>query len=142
MRTVVWIVCDSCGREHPVEPNQSPGVPRETRCQRCLVAELGRLVRAAVPSPQPFDYVAVLKDAKQIVNASVLYRRFIDGTPLENDIAVWMADFAAKHVDREVAVPSPPEGRPPTDEENLARGGNTGTSQAVLPHRNEGPSGR
>jgi len=42
------------------------------------------------------DYVAILKEAKQIVNNSVLYRKFIDGTPLENDIAVWMADFAVK----------------------------------------------
>jgi len=51
---------------------------------------------AEAREPPPFDYVAVLKDAKQIVNNSVLYRRFIDGTPLENDIAVWMADFALK----------------------------------------------
>lgn len=41
------------------------------------------------------DYVSLLKAAKEHVNASVLYRRFIDGTPLENDIAVWMADFAS-----------------------------------------------
>lgn len=41
----------------------------------------------------PADYVTALNRAKDIVKASVLYRRFIDGTPLENDIAVWMADF-------------------------------------------------
>jgi hypothetical protein len=42
------------------------------------------------------DYVALLQEAKQRVNGSPLYRRFIDGTPLENDIAVWMADFASE----------------------------------------------
>jgi len=45
------------------------------------------------------DYVSLLKAAKEHVNASVLYRRFIDGTPLENDIAVWMADFASNCLD-------------------------------------------
>jgi hypothetical protein len=42
------------------------------------------------------DYVALLKAARAHVEASVLYKRFISGTPLENDIAVWMADFAAE----------------------------------------------
>lgn len=46
------------------------------------------------PAAPRDDYVSILADAKRIVRASVLYRRFIDGTPLENDIAVWMADFA------------------------------------------------
>ncbi len=47
------------------------------------------------PSTQPsYLTVELLNRAKAIVNGSVLYRRFIDGTPLENDIAVWMADFA------------------------------------------------
>jgi hypothetical protein len=42
------------------------------------------------------DYVALLKAARAHVEASVLYKRFISGTPLENDIAVWMADFASE----------------------------------------------
>jgi hypothetical protein len=49
---------------------------------------------AVRPASAPeLDYVEVLKSAKAIVNASVLYKKFINGTPLENDIAVWMADF-------------------------------------------------
>ncbi len=40
--------------------------------------------------------VELLNRAKTIVRESVLYKRFIDGTPLENDIAVWMADFAGQ----------------------------------------------
>lgn len=40
--------------------------------------------------------VELLNRAKALVRESVLFKRFIDGTPLENDIAVWMADFAAQ----------------------------------------------
>lgn len=40
--------------------------------------------------------VELLQRAKTLVRESVLYRRFIDGTPLENDIAVWMAEFAGE----------------------------------------------
>ncbi len=40
--------------------------------------------------------VELLNRAKTVVRESVLYKRFIDGTPLENDIAVWMADFAGQ----------------------------------------------
>ena len=42
------------------------------------------------------DYVALLTEAKRRVRASVLWQRFIAHTPLENDIAVWMADFASE----------------------------------------------
>jgi len=45
------------------------------------------------------DYVALLAEAKRRVRASVLWKRFIEHTPLENDIAVWMADFAAEAID-------------------------------------------
>ena len=49
-------------------------------------------------TPQPSnlrtDYVSLLSEAQKRVRASVLFKRFIDGTPLSNDIAVWMADLA------------------------------------------------
>lgn len=54
------------------------------------------LSSAAAPTPEERetpDFVALLKQAQERVQTSVLYRRFIDGTPLENDIAVWMANF-------------------------------------------------
>ena len=47
----------------------------------------------------PTDYVSLLREARRLVEGSVLYKRFIDGTPLENDIAVWMADFATTKFD-------------------------------------------
>lgn len=56
----------------------------------------GECSEQAQPRPEieTLDYVAMLKKAKAHVQASPLYRRFIEHTPLENDIAVWMADFA------------------------------------------------
>lgn len=45
----------------------------------------------------PLDWVAMLKDAIRIVKSKPTYKRFIDGTPLDNDVPVWMADFAMQH---------------------------------------------
>jgi hypothetical protein len=42
---IEWVMCEGCGSVHPVEPSMAPGVGRETRCQRCLIAEIGRLER-------------------------------------------------------------------------------------------------
>jgi hypothetical protein len=52
--------------------------------------------------------VELLQRAKAEVLASPLYKRFIDGTPLENDIAVWMADFAGqvRHETRRDLLPA------------------------------------
>lgn len=36
----------------------------------------------------------LLEEADRIVRGKVVFKRFIEGTPLENDIAVWMANFA------------------------------------------------
>jgi len=46
---------------------------------------------------KPYDFVSALKEAKAIVAAYPLHRKFIDGTPLQNDIAVMMAEFAASY---------------------------------------------
>jgi hypothetical protein len=40
-------------------------------------------------------YTDLLKDASVIVRGKLLWKRFIDGTPLSNDLPFWMADFAA-----------------------------------------------
>ena len=40
---------------------------------------------------EEFNFVIALQVATARVNESVLFRQFIDGTPLSNDIAVWMA---------------------------------------------------
>ena len=49
------------------------------------------------PEQEPVAWVDLLKEAQQIVESKVLWKRFIDGTPLSNDIACWMAAFAQQH---------------------------------------------
>ena len=39
------------------------------------------------------DWIELRKKAEEIVKSKYVYQKFIDGTPLENDIACWMADF-------------------------------------------------
>ena len=51
----------------------------------------------AEPEQEPVAWVDLLKEAQQIVESKVLWKRFIDGTPLSNDIACWMAAFAQQH---------------------------------------------
>jgi len=51
------------------------------------------------PPSSGWDYVEALGRAKAFVRRSSLWARFIDHTPLSNDIAVWMADFASQEID-------------------------------------------
>lgn len=55
------------------------------------VAEL-----AANATKREISFIDTLEEAKKVVKTSPLYRKFIDGTPLANDIAVWMTEFAIK----------------------------------------------
>ena len=64
----------------------------------------------AQPKQEPVAWVDLLKEAQQIVESKVLWKRFIDGTPLSNDIACWMAAFAQHHT-------TPPQRKPLTDKE-------------------------
>jgi len=43
---------------------------------------------------EPVDFASLLREAEEIVQNKPTWKRFIDGTPLANDIAVWMAVFA------------------------------------------------
>ena len=43
--------------------------------------------------PVDLNYIELMNSAQKIVESYVYFRRFIASTPLENDIAVWMADF-------------------------------------------------
>lgn len=40
-------------------------------------------------------FIELLREANEIVRNKPTWKRFISGTPLANDVAVWMADFAA-----------------------------------------------
>jgi len=49
------------------------------------------------PVQEPVAWVDLLKQAEEIVQSKSLWKKYIDGTPLANDIAVWMASFAQEH---------------------------------------------
>ena len=46
---------------------------------------------------EPVAWGDLQKEAQQIVESKFLWKKFIDGTPLANDIACWMANFALQH---------------------------------------------
>ncbi len=71
----------------------------DVHCCNCHSGFIFDLKHQCPSKSEALDYVKVLQDAKRIVNTSVLYRKFIDGTPLENDIAVWMADFVFQQLE-------------------------------------------
>jgi hypothetical protein len=52
---------------------------------------------AELESQEPVAWVDLQKEAQQIVESKFLWKKFIDGTPLANDIACWMADFAQQY---------------------------------------------
>jgi hypothetical protein len=57
----------------------------------------------ATPVQDPVAWVDLLKQAEEVVRSKSLWKKYIDGTPLANDIAVWMASFAQEHA----APPAP-----------------------------------
>ena len=50
-------------------------------------------------------WVDLLKQAEEVVRSKSLWKKYIDGTPLANDIAIWMASFAQEHVPPPAAQP-------------------------------------
>jgi hypothetical protein len=50
-----------------------------------------------LPVQEPVAWVDLLKQAEEVVRSKSLWKKYIDGTPLANDIAVWMASFAQEH---------------------------------------------
>lgn len=49
------------------------------------------------PEQAPVNWLTLQPEAQAIVEGKYLFKRFIDGTPLANDIAVWMTEFALKY---------------------------------------------
>jgi len=60
------------------------------------IASLRQAIKE-LESQEPEAWADLQKEAQQIVKSKVLWEKFIDGTPLANDIACWMADFALQH---------------------------------------------
>jgi hypothetical protein len=60
-----------------------------------------------LPVQEPVAWVDLLKQAEEVVRSKSLWKKYIDGTPLANDIAVWMASFAQEHTTPPAAQPAP-----------------------------------
>jgi len=55
-------------------------------------------MKQALASPvHPVAWTDLLKQAEEVVRSKPLWKKYIDGTPLANDIAVWMVNFAQEH---------------------------------------------
>lgn len=61
------------------------------------------------PEQAALNWVNLQNAAAEIVRNKLIWKRFIDGTPLANDIACWMADFALEY-----AAPTEPNCKFPT----------------------------
>ena len=86
---------------------------KRTHADNCQAEEVITALRQALEQPaqqqEPVAWIDLLKKADAIVRDKTVWKRFIDGTPLANDIAVWMADFAQQHspppvIDKSAAV--------------------------------------
>jgi hypothetical protein len=67
--------------------------------QQAVLVERIRELEAelAKPEQEPVTWGTLNKLAQTIVKEKYLFKRFIDGTPLANDIAVWMTEFALEY---------------------------------------------
>lgn len=85
------------------EEYKKPEAHLPERFVRRILAEAGKGAEAVV-------WPDLLREAENIVRNKPIWKRFIDGTPLSNDIPVWMANFAANKCDNMVI--SPPVSEP------------------------------
>ena len=59
-----------------------------------MTKEREALAQPPLPEHEPVDFASLLREAEEIVQSKPTWKRFIDGTPLANDIAVWMVVFS------------------------------------------------
>ena len=86
--------CLNCERAQP-EPDVDYWIREATAARQAEMALRREL--EAQPAQEPVGWADLQKKAQQIVESKFLWKRFIDGTPLANDIACWMADFARQY---------------------------------------------
>ena len=75
--------------------SQENGALRDSVDRACEERDAlrAKIERMEKQEPVDLNYIELMNSAQKIVESYVYYRRFIARTPLENDIAVWMADF-------------------------------------------------
>jgi hypothetical protein len=63
----------------------------------CVNHDCAKCKAQSAPVQEPVAWTDLLKQAEEVVRSKSLWKKYIDGTPLANDIAVWMATFAQEH---------------------------------------------
>jgi hypothetical protein len=86
-----------------------PVVTTIARAMQPTIDALRAALAAEQPQPEAQPVVELMREADAIVRAKPTWKRYIDGTPLSNDIAVWMVDFARQHAPPPAAEPSEAE---------------------------------
>ena len=69
-------------------------IPDIKKAIKAIAAAKETLAQPEQPEQEPVDFASLLREAEEIVQSKPTWKRFIDGTPLDNDIAVWMSVFA------------------------------------------------
>jgi len=62
---------------------------------------------------------SLMKEAQAIVESKYVFKKFIRATPLENDVAVWMAEFAKDALCKAANITPPAEKREPLTDEQM-----------------------
>jgi hypothetical protein len=84
-------------KEHPWDQFQRVA-PAITAIKQALALDkMAENARELGLDYEPVAWVDLLKQAEEVVRSKSLWKKYIDGTPLANDIAVWMASFAQEH---------------------------------------------
>ena len=90
-------------KEALAQPEQEPVAIGDIRALKHRIHELEgevigyKRILDAQPEQEPVAWADLRKEAQQIVESKFLWKKFIDGTPLSNDIACWMAEFAQQY---------------------------------------------
>jgi hypothetical protein len=71
------------------------------------IVEVEWFKRPAPTVQEPVAWTDLLKQAEEVVRSKSLWKKYIDGTPLANDIAVWMVNFAQEHTTPPAPQPVP-----------------------------------
>lgn len=74
--------------------NGSSMTQGEVECTTCGATVVRVAGKYDAQQGEPVAFDALLREAEAIVREKPVWRRYIDGTPLANDVPVWMAVFA------------------------------------------------
>lgn len=88
-----WQTCSKEDLSRMLREHVEKGDPRDVANFCMFLWSLGHGIAPAAQG-EPVDFVSLLEEAERIVRGKPLWKRFISGTPLENDVPVWMANFA------------------------------------------------